>query len=185
LAGNLYYKQALQVLRGYLESLVLPIYFCEYPDQFDQWKVNNYRVPAMRGKQGILKDLADKKVITIDLAAEISRIYDSLNSYIHGSERKLISRGIFTGDYMGRVFKENDFREWCIYLAEAVDIGIRLLAIHFDQWKAKAGGRIICSICHGADFDMSPEMGFGGEEHYNYKCLHCGEEMTLKSKRVK
>lgn len=182
LAGSLYYKQALQVLRGYLESLVLPIYFCEYPDQFDQWKANNYRVPAMRGKQGILKDLADKQVIATDLAAEISRIYDSLNSYIHGSERKLISRGIFTGNYMGHVFKENDFREWCIYLAEAADVGIRLLAVHFDQWKAKAGGRIICSVCHGADFDMSPEMGFSGEEHYNYKCLHCGEEMTLKSK---
>ncbi len=85
-------------MRGYLENLVLPIYFCEYPDRFDQWKANNYRIPTMRGKQGILKDLADKQVIPADLAAEASLIYDGLNSYIHGSERKLISRGIFTGD---------------------------------------------------------------------------------------
>jgi len=31
LAANLYYKQAFQVLRAYIENLVLPVYFCEYP----------------------------------------------------------------------------------------------------------------------------------------------------------
>jgi hypothetical protein len=51
LAAHLYYKQALQVLRSYLEDLVLPIHFCESPKEFLDWKANNYRVPTLTGEE--------------------------------------------------------------------------------------------------------------------------------------
>lgn len=45
LAAQLYYKQSLQVLRNFLEDLTLPIHFCDSPQEYLNWKANNYRVP--------------------------------------------------------------------------------------------------------------------------------------------
>ena len=176
LATTMYYKQALQILRGYLESLVLSVYLCEHPTEFDKWKVNNLRIPAMRGKQGMLQELVDRNVIPDYLAGQTSSLYDKLNGYIHGNEATLISKGVFTGNYEGLVFKEEDFHKWCNYIAQAIDLGIRLLAIHFDQWRAKPSGQVICDVCHLSDFDITEDW-FAGEKHYHYTCRHCHSSM--------
>jgi hypothetical protein len=133
----------------------------------------------MRGKQGLLKKLSDKQIISTDLAEEVSFLYESLNSYIHGNEKRLISKGLFTGDYRGYVFKEDDFKEWCASVSQAIYIGIRLFTIHLEQWRIKSAGLIICSVCHQSDFDVKEEITLGGQKNHHYKCLHCGEEMGL------
>jgi len=38
LASNLYYKQSLQVLRSYIETMVLHLYFANNPYDFEKWK---------------------------------------------------------------------------------------------------------------------------------------------------
>ncbi len=180
LAAHLYYKQALQVLRSYLEDLVLPIHFCENPTEFLDWKANNYRVPALRGKNGILKALVGKNIISNQLADEVSSVYDDLNGCIHGSEKRLINKGQFSGTYMGHVFKEDDFSEWCNYFCRSVDAGVKLLAINFDQWQSiRSAHKIVCAICHNnSDFDRQ-ETWFGGRKSCIYKCRQCGDEMRI------
>jgi hypothetical protein len=184
LAAHLYYKQALQVLRGYLENLVLPIHFCEHPKEFLAWKANNYRVPSLRGKDGILSSLTNKNVVSNHLAEEVSNIYGNLNGCIHGSEKRLIHKGLFSGTYMGHVFKEDDFGEWCNYFWRSVDVGIKLLAINFEQWQnIRSAGEVMCTICHNnSDFDMR-ETWFGKHKFYIYKCRACGDEMRIAAER--
>lgn len=42
LASELYYKHASQVLRSFLEDLVLPVYFADNPSAYSKWRRNNY-----------------------------------------------------------------------------------------------------------------------------------------------
>ncbi len=55
LASHTYYKQAVQVLRSFLEELIMPIHFCENVQEFNQWKANNYHTPPLRGRDGLIK----------------------------------------------------------------------------------------------------------------------------------
>lgn len=152
LASNLYYKQALQILRSFLEELVLPVYFCDNPNKFTDWKSNNYHIPPLRdrtGKKGLLSQLVEDKKLSQELKDEISDLYGELNNYIHVSERRLIHKGVFTGNWMGHVFKHDDFCNWCEYFSRSVDIGIHLLIININQWKSiKIPGQVLCPICH-------------------------------------
>lgn len=180
LVAHLYYKQALQVLRNFLEDLVLPIHFCDNPDDFLAWKSNDYRVPPLRGRNGILRRLIKQQILSEQIANEISNLYRDLNSYIHGSERRLVHRGLYTGSWMGPVFKYDDFCGWCKYLSQSVDLGVRLLRINLIRWQSiRARGEVLCPICHNdKDFDTE-RFEFGGEWHIRYHCRQCGNEMTF------
>jgi hypothetical protein len=185
LAAQFYYKQALQVLRGFLENLVLPIHFCESPQEFLNWKANNYRTPSLRGKNGILKALVDKGVISNQLANEVSSVYDDLNGCIHGSEKRLINKDVYSGGYMGHVFKSDDFYEWCNYLCRSVDAGVQLLAINLDQWQSiRSAHKLLCSVCHNTSDFEKQESWFGGQKFYVCKCSQCGREMTVGTELI-
>ncbi len=126
LASNMYYKQALQTLRGFLENSVLQLHFCHNRDEFFRWKENDYRVPSMRGKNGLLSKLVKQGVLARELATLASNLYDELNGNIHGAERYLIHRGMFTGHYAGQIFKYERFQEWCDYLSRCIDFAIQV-----------------------------------------------------------
>ena len=165
LASHLYYKQAAQVLRNFLEETLLPINFCENVDEFNQWKAQNYRIPPLRGRDGLVKKLVNKGILTQTIGQAVSDLYGDLNSYIHGSESKLIHKGLFTGSWDGRIFKTDDFNAWCEYLSRSIDVGIRLLRINYVQWEnilsrkwasLRSQGKILCDVCHNEeDFDIS------------------------------
>ena len=127
LASRLYYKQAIQVLRNFVEEIVLPINFCENVHEFNQWKANSYRTPPLRGREGLVKKLLDKKILTDTLAILVSNLYADLNSYIHGSESRLIHKNAHTNSWDGLVFKYSDFSEWTEYVSRTIDVGIKLL----------------------------------------------------------
>lgn len=165
LASHLYYKQAAQVLRNFLEETLLPINFCENVEEFNQWKAHNYRIPPLRGRDGLIKKLVNRGILPETIGQAIADLYGDLNSYIHGSESKLIHKGLFTGSWDGRIFKTDDFNAWCGYLSRSIDVGIRLLRINYVQWEnilsrkwasLRSQGKILCDVCHNEeDFDIS------------------------------
>jgi hypothetical protein len=182
LAANFYYKQSLQILRNFLEDLVLPIQFCDTPQEYTNWKADNYRVPPLRGRDGLLKKMVDRNLLPSSLADTVSTLYGNLNGFVHGSEKRLINKGQYSRTWAGHVFKPDDFNEWCKFVSQAVAAGIHLLKINLEQWETiRSQRRVICSTCHNdKDFDISKHT-FGGEEFTNYRCLKCGGGMTLNS----
>jgi hypothetical protein len=171
LCSRLYYKQALQILRSYLEDLVLPIHFGHVPADLHAWKTGNYRVPPVRGRNGMIKEFRDAQLVSPALAEQVSRTYEGLNSAVHGSEQHLIHRGSEYRRYRGHIFKPDDCLHWCHSVIAAVEVGAQLLAINAKQWAAfRSTHPVICSICHNwSDFSRKRHAPF-----VQYECRQCG-----------
>jgi hypothetical protein len=176
LASNMYYKQALQVLRGFLEHHVVQLYFCDNEEAFEDWKNNEFRVPGFRGKSGMLNELVSKGMLSASLAAIASDLYGLLNGCIHSAEDRLIFQGIFEGGKSGGVmFKYPRFQQWCDLFARCADFGIRALKISVDQWETTAAEEIRCSVCHNKDeFDVTLDERLGHHPSISFTCRRCG-----------
>lgn len=165
LASHLYHKQAMQVLRNLVEELVLPIHFCDSVAEYDQWKASNYRVPPLRGRDGLIRRLVSRRILPDAIGNEVISLYGDLNDYIHGSENHLIHKGFYIGSWDGFIFKYDDFGTWCNYLSRTLDLGIKLLRLNYVQWDKifsekwkilRAKGKILCDTCHNEeDFDVA------------------------------
>jgi len=180
MAARLYYKQSFQILRGFLENVVLPVHFCNQPDEFEQWRSNGYRTPPLRGKQGLLNKLAKSGVITNELRDDASSLYQQLNGSIHGGERYLIHKGIHKNEWSGLLFKEQDFLDWCVGISKAVEISAKLLLINVQQLlNLRGSSGVVCVTCHN-DKDLKlEEFTFGDRNFKRYHCPICGHEMTF------
>lgn len=163
LASNLYYKQAVQILRNFIEELIMPIHFCDNVHDFEQWKANHYRTPPLRGRDGLIIKLTDKGILPAAIAKEVADLYGDLNSFVHGSENRLNHKNIHSSPASGLMFRYDDFCSWAQYLSRSIDVGVRLVKINYLQWNAirsakwqalRQDGKIICSSCHNeTDFD--------------------------------
>ncbi|MHC5717421.1 MAG: hypothetical protein ACYTX0_36245 [Nostoc sp.] len=193
LASNLYYKQALQVLRSFLEEVVLPIHFCNNPKEFRDWKLGKYQAPTLRGQKviinkksglvtgGLLKHLVEQKNISQEIANEVDYLYGQLNGCIHGNQIRLIHRGVHTGTWDGRIFKEKDFCDWCEFICRVINVGIHLLSINTKQWlNIKQQEQILCSNCHSQKLNMIA-INIEGQKYTEYECSECQNEMTFNS----
>jgi hypothetical protein len=68
----------------------------------------------MRGKKdGLLKRLVDRNVITPDVERTASELYAQLNGAIHSSEQRMIHAGLGAGRWAGLQFKLDQYRLWC------------------------------------------------------------------------
>lgn len=185
LACNLYYKQAILILRSFLEEVVLPIHFCNNHLDFKSWKNDNYRTPSLRdkaGKPGLLSKLVDQGKIAKEIADEVSDLYKEFNSYIHGSQTRLINRGYHkNGQWEGKIFKRKDFNDWCNFIYRTLEVGIQLLRINVNQWqdlKIEKLNQTLCPVCHNhKEFDTK-DIEFSEQSYVHYRCLQCGHEMT-------
>lgn len=179
LAASLYYRQALQLLRNFLEDVILPIYFCDNRQAFVDWRDNGCQTPRMRGGKGLLNNLMGRRILSEDIIKVVSDLYGELNGCIHGSERRLINKGFGSASWMGFVFKYDDFSEWCRYLCISVDLGIRLLRTNVNQWlSSRPSGKVFCDICHNEDEFDSRESESAGKRYIEYHCRRCGNDMT-------
>lgn len=185
LAQNLFYRQAFQVLRGFLESVVLPIFFCANPEKYSEWKSDEFHSPSMRGKKGVLRILVKEGIISADLSEQVSNLYGNLNQYIHGSESSLNNTGIPTGTWEGFVFRTGEYNKWALVFAKSVEVCIYLMRLHHVQWTAleNANGTM-CRVCHSQEFEIIPKNGMN--EYDQYKCKSCGNSFHLneENKRV-
>ncbi len=184
LASRLYYKQALQVLRNFLEEVVMDLHFCQNRAELKMWKAGTYRNPPLRGKDGVLCGLLSSGVISKELCDEIATIYGNLNGSIHGAERQLMHRGLFRGNWSGVVFKYERLREWCNYLSRCVGAGIGVVRITCNLWsKTRPGDRILCAVCHGDDFELEKHE-FAGVPEVTLRCCVCGWQGTYDAEII-
>lgn len=179
LASELYYKHASQIIRSFLEDLVLPIYFAENPSAYSSWKQNKYRTPPLRGRKGILTELENDGVLSDELAGDVSELYGDLNSFIHGSEKRLVNRGHYSRSWVGHAFDIDAYLEWCNNVMKAITLGIHLLNINLSQWEAlRIQHKVLCPICHNDKNFRIETLTFGGEKFTSYLCESCGDKMT-------
>jgi hypothetical protein len=184
LASKLYYRQALQVLRNFLEDVVLDLHFCDNPEDFMKWKQGNLRIPAFRGKSGMLKKLTDHGLLSQDLREAADNLYGDLNGSIHGAEHHLVNRGVFRGEWAGLIFTYERFVEWCNYFSRCVDLGIRVLRLTVNYWQqSRPSDRIQCDTCHGQDFDALTQV-IADRPMVSLTCRVCGSSMTLDATRA-
>jgi len=181
LVAHLYYKHALQVLRGFVEDLVLPLWFAAKPQDFASWSSGErYHVPPMKTREGskrkpgMLDSLAHDGYIPKELAARTASLYGDLNGAIHTQERRLIHRGVDRSEYRGEVFKRDDFEEWCLRISEGVTVGARLLSTQEHLWQGlREQHPIICDICHNwSTFTTTRERYSDGRGEI--VTFHCG-----------
>ena len=188
LASRLYYKQALQVLRNFLEGVVVEIFFCGNPTAFASWKADAFRIPSFRGKNGMLDELLARGVLPPDLVNTGSDLYGDLNGSIHGAESRLIHAGAFTKNWTGLLFKYQSFAMWTGYFARCIDFAIRVLKINIDRWQkisSSVVSGIQCNVCHKSnDFDIEKSQ-FAGVDRSTLGCRQCGNRMTFTSDFVK
>jgi hypothetical protein len=190
LASHLYYKQALQVIRNFLEGVVAELFFCDNPHAFRSWKANSYRLPFFRGKDGMLEDLANRGFLSRELVARGAKLYGELNGSIHGAESRLIHAGLFNGTHTGRIFKYQSFVIWADYFVRGVAFAIPILKTTVDLWqKASAAVEgIQCIICHQVnDFEIAEKGSYAGresstQESSTLECRQCGNRMTFDSR---
>lgn len=180
LSKKLYYKQSLQVLRNYIESMVSQILFCDNSRAFEDWRNGTFKLPRLCGKGGLLDKLSNANLISLELSKRVSNLYAHLNSYIHGSEGRLIHRGAYEGKYKGFIFDYDYFKIWCKFFSDVVETGVLLLDAHLEQFSRSRKKGIICSICHNKkDFEVKEEE-FAGQTYVKLRCKKCNSEMTIK-----
>jgi hypothetical protein len=158
LAGGLYYRQSMQVLRGFIESVILPIYFCRQPELFKKWKANEYQPPSIRGKDGVLSRLNKAGVISDEMEMTISDAYSLLNGYIHGSEEKLNNAGLDRGEWEGHIFQPARFEAWALVCTSLIEASLPLVKINLSQWAtARSNLDLFCNVCHGHDLETKQQ----------------------------
>ncbi len=185
LAQNLYYKQALQVLRNFIELLVCQLLFCWDSKEFENWRNGNFRLPRLRGKGGLLDILLKANQISSSLSQRTAKTYDTLNSYIHSSERNLIHRGQYKGQYKGYIFDYDYFNIWCRSFSDIIEHGIMLLEAHFEQLNKLNKEGLNCSICHNQKgWEIYGEHKYAGVTYIDLKCTVCSNIVTLNKSSI-
>lgn len=184
LASEFYYKQSLQVLRGFIEHIVVQLYFCDNPKAFTDWKSNQFHMPALRGKNGMLQSLVNKNIVDPTLASVGANLYGQLNGAIHSSEDQLIHRGALANKGSSLSFQEDRFQEWCDFCARAIDFGIRVTQINIRQWEiADENGNRCCPICHQAKFSAKVYEDESGV-YTKITCSNCGSKSTMNGDTI-
>jgi hypothetical protein len=180
LASQKYYKQALQVLRNFLEGLIIQLEFCNDQAAFSRWKSGQYRTPPLRGKGGLLKALVSNGILPAELAEVAADLYGELNGSIHNAERSLIHKGIFDGRKTGRFFRYDRFEEWCKYFSRAVDLGIQVLRTNVNQWEALRSQGVLCRTCHSVSgFAVVERIHTAARDFTMIECESCHYTMTF------
>jgi len=185
LAADLYYRQAFQVLRGFIETIILPVHFCNNPSDYQKWKSNNYSVPSLRGDKGLLEKLKKSGVLSSSLADKASELYGILNGYIHGAETGLIHSGIPTANWNGHVFQAEKYGLWAKIFCESVELGIHVISLHLKQWEASKPRHIVfCNVCHNDKF--ATEEVVLSQPLIKYTCNNCGSSFhqTKSGERI-
>ncbi|SDD40399.1 hypothetical protein [Paraburkholderia lycopersici] len=173
LAAHLYYRQAFQVLRGFIESFVLPVHFCTNIDDLRKWKANSFHIPALRGKSGLLAKMVTSGTLPAALADSVSSVYGVLNGYIHGAEDAFNNGGIHSGNWSGFVYQQTKFERWTDIFSEVVRLGINVLKINLDMWDvARATLGVLCNVCHSQNLEQNSEI-IAETNVIKYSCREC------------
>ena len=177
LASRMYYKQALQALRGVLEMSVAQVHFAGHPDDFQLWVNGAWPLPRMRGHKGWLAKLKAEAALSTDIEEQVSDLYDLLNGTVHASEMRLIHSGLPKGRWAGLQFKRQQFDDWCSCYGRTVAVSFRLLArmlaIHLSAPHPEG---IVCGTCRGLNNFEVVSRHAGS---VTLRCRQCKAEHTF------
>lgn len=159
LASNMYYKQALQALRGVLELGVAQVHFVTHPADFQGWVNGTWRPPIMRGRKrdgGWLATLQAEGALSGNLDQEVADLYGELNGSVHANEVRFVHSGLPTGSWAGHQFKRQQFDDWCSLFGRTVSSTFRLFAQMLgNEESAPRPDGIICNVCRQVNqFDV-------------------------------
>lgn len=185
LAKGFFYKQALQVLRNYIEDIVLQLYFCDERTDFSKWQSGSFRIPRLRGKGGMLETLLARSRITREMYQIGSELYNDLNGAVHGAEKRLIHQGLFEGKHTGHTFNMEKLEEWCRYFSRCVDLGIRALQAHVEHWESvQSQDAIECPVCRTEGSFDAVRYTFAARAMVQLKCRRCGNTVSYLADSV-
>jgi len=180
LAQNSFFRQALLVLRCFLEDVFIQLFFCNKQEDFGKWKADDYRIPRFRGRKGLLEALLADGLLTEDLAAAAGTVYGELNAVIHGAQRELLYEGISEGRQLGPTFTVKRFERWCSLFSECVDIGLRALHEHLLFWESrKPSDSDFCSTCQRRESFKYEERRIAGRLLVQRTCTQCGAKLDF------
>jgi hypothetical protein len=183
LAEHLYYKQALQVLRGLLELNVLHVHFAVDEAAYAEWQKGDYRIPNLRGdrpgREGLLCRLFASGVIGQDLRDDADKLYEELNGAIHSTEASMVNAGLRSQQWAGVQFKDDQFRSWCQYVGRVVTVCTKLLAAMLQQMeRPRREDGIACSTCRTiGQFAVEARS----RDSVTLRCLRCGWQSGFTS----
>lgn len=177
LASRMYYKQALQSLRGALEMSVAHVHFATHPDDFQLWVNGVWNLPRMRGRGWLLATLKAEGALSEDIDEQVSELYGLLNGSVHSSEIRLIHSGLPKGRWAGLQFKRQQFDDWCSCYARTVAVSLRLLAqMLANHLAAPKPEGIVCDTCRRQnDYDVVSHDC----RHVTLRCRQCTSEQTF------
>lgn len=182
LAGSRYYKQALQVLRGYLEGQVVDVELTRSDSKFELWRSGNYRIPPLRGESGLLSKLQKANILDNQIVSRIGTAYGLLSRSVHGTEDSFINSGLFEGEHTGLTFRSDKLTQWSQQFCETVELGVILLAVRARIWSNMIKTNLDkCEVCRAAQFENTELLTFGGREHLRRRCLFCTNEVTIRA----
>jgi hypothetical protein len=182
LAQSSFYRQALQSLRCFLEDVLVQLYFCNEPANFNKWKLDDFQVPRLRGRGGYLQKLVEKGLLSESLAKRAHSLYGDLNASVHGAERELLYEGIAKGRNIGPAFLEERFIRWCNCYSECIDVALRALHEHLAWWdENRLGDHVVCSTCHGSESFQYVERRVAGRLIVRRTCTQCGTNLDFLS----
>jgi hypothetical protein len=169
LACNGFHKQALQILRTFLEDVTLPLYFYAVAGEFERWLSDErYFIPRVQGSGGIAA-----KLIGLGVDASVvegyARSYHELGKAVHGAERHVAFAGLAEGNSPPG-FRVDRLHDWASWFARIVDVGIRLSVVGFDLWTNSPRRVTVCGQCHGSEFDVDSTL-----RGWRRTCKRCGD----------
>lgn len=186
LASHGYLRQARQVLRNIIEEVFAQIYLCDDDQSFHKWRRGEYRIPQLRGKSGLLKQLIERSVLPEPMGEKAGQVYGTLCADVHGAEHRLNNAGIFEGQWTGRAFRHDRFAEWCLIFAETIDVSIRAQRLLSTRWlEILPKGKPFCSVCHNSSDWIRKPKEFAGRTYVILTCSSCSHTMTLSEDRLR
>ena len=180
LAMQHYYKQASQILRGFLEGQVLDLVLAVEGQAFRDWIRGDYHVPPLRGKNGLLRMLTSRGIFDDSLRTRIDLAYDGLNAAIHGAESTLVHSGLFKGQHVGHVFNLVKLELWSRQISNIVELGILLMKKKTEIWFAQLHSQPrMCEVCREIALEDVEGFSFGGKDFVKRKCRNCSNESSF------
>lgn len=178
LVSNLYYKQGLQMLRNFLEEVILHLHFVNRAHEFNAWRKGNYRTPPVRGK--LLRELQSEGLLTPELSELAGSLYSDLNGTVHGAERRLVHAGIFEGKQAAGIFNYQRFKEWTQYFERCVVVGIHVLRVSTNLWLSKRPhNKVFCDVCHNDNLkEFAVDKSESRSGFVSCTCRRCGTELN-------
>jgi hypothetical protein len=118
LAGQAFWKQSMQLLRSALEVAVAHAYFGLRGDDYHFLLASpRFRMPAFKGRGGMLEQLVRTQTIDESLAAECRTLYSELSKRVHSHIHHLsVSEP-----------QNPDAAEWCQLCSKVGDVVLRLI----------------------------------------------------------